>query len=529
MNAKKITVYFTLITMLLATSCSNGDTQSESADSSATETASTSSEDSADGNGMEVQYGYDGFGFTRFDIDSDTEELKTYDGKTKLVYLTIFDTQYLTTEEDPRIFDEIHIENAVNEYLDEKGYDFYVDFINNGEYDYKTGELHQNIDLYKQMLDDGEQVDIINTGTGLSFFDGYGDTYNYCLKQDWLEPLNDYLDTDLGKKLYAQFGDIVWKQTTDDSGVICAVPTLYSLASPLVLEYNDQMVQKYSVDPDSVSSLSDLEPYLEKMAADGIAGLYVDPTCEEMYQLAGFCTYNGIYINAETGKAENIFENSKAIEYMKLLSDYSQKGYIAGFKSEENDTTLCSIAPSMPMSYDSSHVISKGYLQDEEINQAVGITKNSQHKDEAFELLVLLNTDSELAEIIYNGTEGRNYSVNDGEKCLNKNCLPFYREYETMTNPIIASANSQDNPNKQNDMQICWDNSEVSPFYKLEISDELKAKLENIAAINEKFYTLLQGSYGEYESLDDALAAANSELDAAGVDEVLGEINEAVK
>ncbi|WP_301858670.1 hypothetical protein [Dialister invisus] len=37
------------------------------------------------------------------------------------------------------------IENEVNKYLDVKGYDFYVDLITNGEFDYVTQEIHPKI------------------------------------------------------------------------------------------------------------------------------------------------------------------------------------------------------------------------------------------------------------------------------------------------------------------------------------------------------------------------------------------------
>ncbi len=130
----------------------------------------------------------------------------------------------------------------------------------------------------------------------------------------------------------------------------------------------------------------------------------------------------------------------------------------------------------MPLYYDSSKIVSSGYLQQEELNGVVGISSSSKNKETAFELLALLNTDEELANIIYNGAEGRNYAVKDGEKYPNKNALPFYDVAATMTNSIIAESNSQDNQSKREDIAICWEHSEVSPFYGLEVSDDLAEK-----------------------------------------------------
>ena len=142
--------------------------------------------------------------------------------------------------------------------------------------------------------------------------------------------------------------------------------------------------------------------------------------------MAGFCRYKGVYINAETGLAENIFENEKALKYLKTVYEYSQNGYISNNVDIANDAYICSLSPAMPLYYDSSKIVSSGYLQQEELNGVVGISSSSKNKETAFELLALLNTDEELANIIYNGAEGRNYAVKDGEKYPNKNALPFY-------------------------------------------------------------------------------------------------------
>lgn len=44
------------------------------------------------------------------------------------------------------------------------------------------------------------------------------------------------------------------------------------MASPQTLIFNDEYCDKYDVDKSAIKSLSDLEPYLEKMANDGYAG-----------------------------------------------------------------------------------------------------------------------------------------------------------------------------------------------------------------------------------------------------------------
>lgn len=73
---------------------------------------------------------------------------------------------------------------------------------------------------------------------------------------------------------------------------------------------NGDVCNEYGVNTDDIQSLEDLEPYLQSLADEGKRGLLLDSTCELYYEMAGFCRYKGVYINAETGLAE-IFSRMK--------------------------------------------------------------------------------------------------------------------------------------------------------------------------------------------------------------------------
>ncbi|MCD8095964.1 MAG: hypothetical protein LUE12_07550 [Ruminococcus sp.] len=512
---------FLVFLSMLGTSCSSvSDFSSQGSNGE-----NIDEEEALSSDQTEVIYSTDESGFCSFEVDD--VEPNTYDGKNKLVYLTNYDAFAVSIDQEI-IYDEVAIENAVNDYLDEKGYDFYVDFILNGEMDYITEELNQNFDVYEQMIENGEQVDIVNTGYSFEYFDGYADTFDLFVENGYLEPLNDYFESELGEIFYNQFDELVWAQTTTFDGVIYAKSSIYDLAVPLVLTFDESSCESYNLDISSIERIEDLEPYLDSFASDGYSGLYLSPDIDLYYEILGFYKYNGIFINAETGEPENIFENETAIEYFKLINDYVEKGYITNGMNEYLPL-ICSVDIAMPLYNSISTVISKGYLQEESINCAVGISSSSENKESAFELLALLNTDEELAELIYNGVEGRNYTVIDGVKCLNYHALPFYDVNETMTNPIIADSNSNDNPQKSEDVELCNENSEISAYYKFEVSDDLQAKLDTIAEIYDEFYGLFYGDYGDYSGYEDMLEAANEKLDAADIDNALDETNNQLK
>ena len=512
MNKKTLACVVSLI-MAFMTAC--GDNAGEISQ------APTNSQQS--GESEQVVFDESEPGFARFAVDP--VEPVEYEGNTKIVYFSNYNTKFITTEEDPRIYDEVYIENAVNEYLDEQGYDFYVDFVNNSELDILNSQVYTNFDTYETMLENGEQVDIVNTGTGLAAFGGSNNTYDLFVEKGYLEPLNDYFQTELGKTFYQQYAESYWQATADAQGNIYGKSASSMAAFPLILQLNEAMCEEYGIDADSINSLDDLEPHLQTLADENIQGLLLSSSVESYPHMVDFCEYNGIYVNAQTAQAENIFENEKAVQYLEKISQYKQNGYLV-----ENEETainyLCTIGSAWPVTQDSSKIISNGYLQSPSSNGVTGISSQSQHKDEAFQLLALLNTDSELATIVYSGIEGRNYVENDSVKSLNKNALPFYDVNGTMANAVITQVNPGDNPNKASDFELCNEYAEISPFYRFEITDtQLLAKLEELAAIYDEFYGVFYGDYGEYGDLETALAAANEQLKAAGIDEALAEVN----
>lgn len=65
----------------------------------------------------------------------------------------------------------------------------------------------------------------------MSALGGYGDTFNLFVERGYLEPLNDYFQTDSGKAFYDGFDGIVWKQTTCADGMIYGKPPTIRLLS----------------------------------------------------------------------------------------------------------------------------------------------------------------------------------------------------------------------------------------------------------------------------------------------------------
>ncbi len=107
----------------------------------------------------------------------------------------------------------------MNKYLDEKGYDFAVKFIHHEEVKIKgdgSEERELMRDYYKNALQSGEQIDIISSGAG---FDG-AYSYNEFVKNGYFIPLNEYFDSELGKKMYQAYPEWFWQTLSDEQGQI---------------------------------------------------------------------------------------------------------------------------------------------------------------------------------------------------------------------------------------------------------------------------------------------------------------------
>src|SRR5699024_2999004 len=140
------------------------------------------------------------------------------------------------------ILPDANVDQAIytefNHLLKEKGFDFTVRFIG---YDAFDGESYlQSIIERKET---GEQTDLIFTGFGNEDFETNIEAVNH----DLLEPFEDYLQTENGKKLYNQFNELNWERVKIDD-------IIYGLDNNLHLH-----IPNYIFINENISSDLDLE------------------------------------------------------------------------------------------------------------------------------------------------------------------------------------------------------------------------------------------------------------------------------
>ncbi|NLZ46939.1 MAG: DUF3502 domain-containing protein [Clostridiales bacterium] len=445
---------------------------------------------------------------------------KIFEGKTKLVYLH---------SGSERQIDEA-IENELNRILVERGYDYIVDFVENIEY--SEDGFNSLIKSYEDRIEKGQNVDIFYTGSSISSdINEVNDTYNHCIEKGYLEPLNDYFGTKDGKKLYNQFDEKYWDRMRDENGIIYGKSAAYSVSAPMSITINNIVSHNFGFNIDkfdnSIESLTEtLKAIHDKIQKPG---LLLQASELPYWYLIGFEKTNSIYINTKTGYAENIFENDDFIAYSKMISELTKKGYATTDGNLISDTNLLAYIGQYNYLYATSDefILTNSYYDNENISSATGISSTSEHKDEAFELLTLLNTDEEIANLIYNGIEDRNYELTDGKAEVNYNApIPYLTAATTPTNPIIAMSKKSESDDKQANLDYQLEYVKKSPLYGFSLDTSITEKTSSIDQIYSKYFGLF---YGEYDDVDATLAEANKELKAAGIDDIIAKTNAQLK
>ena len=362
-----------------------------------------------------------------------------------------------------------------------------------------------------------------------------------------LEPLDPYLQTDDGQKLFHQFDEKAWERVSING-------TNYGLYNYPILTYsislfiNQKMTDAYDIQlPDELEHLAQVEDVLKLVSdkdQDEVVPLYI--SLIDYKELSGYdFLENGLaagYDDDGNPYVFNPFEQSNITSLMETLAHYSQQGYL--LKDEEaeemvyNGDFFAIVDTTTPRSY--SDVVldisgnffeAVGYkLVDTFVilnpNGIHGIASWSEHKDEAFQLLMLLNTDSELSNLLYHGIEGKHYTLVDGEMVPGDDRQRTPKYYspanEMLTHPIGLEPSNKEEVYKE------WnENFQMSPIAGFDLDDsEISIDLETIKNIYEKYENLWSG---DEQDVATQLAKANEELQEAGIDQALDEINQQLK
>lgn len=274
------------------------------------------------------------------------------------------------------------------------------------------------------LMESGE-VDIVSAGMDMS-----GGTFGYSqdfIREGYFENLSGLLSTAEGKKLKDWYCEQEWKGVETD-GEIYTLPNQYGMKGGSFIAFNknyvtEKMLQGFNGTPGELDSLlSTVE------IPSGVYPVIGDYSAEELVVMSGMTEECGVLFDLETGVAENPFKNKIFRQHMSELNALYKKGYIETFsytggdaakeKALKNNKFIAWLGFGFDAVYEEKKedviCVNLPFVMKSSLSCTNGISKNSAKKEVALELLTLLYTEEEYANLLLFGEEGKQYQIVNG-------------------------------------------------------------------------------------------------------------------
>ena len=357
----------------------------------------------------------------------------------------------------------------------------------------------------------------------------------YARKGAFLE-LNDLLDTE-GAPLKKEINKELWKGAEID-GKIYAVPNQKEIALAPMWVFDKELVEKYNIPYENIHSVNDLEPWL-KLVKEKEPDFIPFYTQGDSIPLDFDDIVNplGIFYNDKNLTVTNKFE-SKEMKYMLLkLREYYEAGYI------NQDAAVTDMKPevkrfvwkadgqpyaeniwgkSLGREVVTSSIIPPYITNNSTTGAMTAISANSKHPKKAMELLTLVNTDTNLRNLLMFGIEGKHY-----EKINDKQIKKFDgKKYDVVSwayGNLLGTYVSENDPiDKWEAFEKFNNSAKVSPILGFKFNSENVSN--QISAINNVLQEFERALYTGSIDPEVGLNDLNKKLNDSGINEVKDEI-----
>ena len=424
------------------------------------------------------------------------------------------------------------VEDKINAYLTEQGASVQVDI-----HDIASGEYGQKANL---AFNNGE-VDLLWNASWWG--DGIGTNDIYAAGSAY-----DLTDIIPGTTLESSMDAGVWEAAKYD-GKIYFVPVYKEAYEGYDLKIPQAMVDKYSVDTDSIKKIEDMEPYLEAMAADGLKYPYVAGKTAMFFRYFidkyDFFTQNALFaVDRATNEVIDPILTEDYANFCKLMGSWYQKGYMSD--DDLNKVTSDSVDQTSDWGFNWWTCVPGDKANSESRDQQPeviieGITGKYMHSTTALgscftvsatctpeeaaacvEFLGYLYTDSNVADAYTFGVEGEDYTIVDG-RVHQESDKYNHSAWESTSVKALTLLDNEDADKV--DQYVSMNGAAATScaagfrFDKAPVEAEYTAC---VAIMDEKGFTLELGGVAP-DAVDAAIADYQAALDAAGYQKVLEE------
>ncbi|WP_426350537.1 ABC transporter substrate-binding protein [Alloiococcus sp. CFN-8] len=304
----------------------------------------------------------------------------------------------------------------VNKYLEEKiGVHIEMEVVSWGDW-----ESRRNV-----IVNTNEDYDILFTNVG---------TYTNDVALGAFADITELVESE-SPDLYASIPSDYW-DAVKVNGKIYSVPTYKDSSVTQYFIYDKSIVDKYSIDVDSVDELSDLtEPLKKVKEGENINPFILSNTGYLLYgmnydQIGSGLPALGVRFDDESRKVVNIFEEEEVLKELNTLHQWYKEGIInadaptlvenPSYKAVSVAQGWSSAAKTVWGPQLGVEAIAVQYGETIVSNDTVrgslnAISASSEHPEEALKFLQLLNMDTKLRDAFYFGLEGDNFEYVDGK------------------------------------------------------------------------------------------------------------------
>ncbi|SDW57646.1 ABC transporter substrate-binding protein [Paenibacillus sp. CF384] len=269
-----------------------------------------------------------------------------------------------------------------------------------------------------------EEFDLVWTS---SWAFKYNDNVN---KGAFMEITDEMLDK-YAPTIKSSFSQVAWNDTKVN-GKTYAIPNFQTFTKTPGFVIQKRFVDKYGFDTTKVKTYADLEPLLEQIKKDepDIVPFAMNKDQSMLNEAYGLQWLGGVhyYLN-DPFKAVDILETPEYKTHVDLMKSWNEKGYINEDAASVSDLKpmLASGKVAVAQDFTLAPGSEAGKKNDFGGNEVVyapiaeptftgvtptmnAISHNSKHADRALMLLELLNTNSDLFNLLTFGVEGKHYT-----------------------------------------------------------------------------------------------------------------------
>lgn len=410
--------------------------------------------------------------------------------------------------------------------------------------DYLVEKLGVKIDIKVAGWGDYEQKmnTIVNSGEYFDMMFTNNANYSKFINLGAFENLTDMVQTTT-PDLYSFIPEELWNGVTI-GGNVYGVPSYKDSSVTQFWYFDDQYVQKYNIDLESIKTMKDLDAPFHAMKEGEGKSFYPLQMAQGSLFNGFFNEYDGltaglqpvgVKIDDESRTVVCTLEQQDIMDNLKLLHQWYMDGIVnpdANVLTEGPKKLPFSSAQGWPSAaatwqtlngvekYDVFKVFGPMYSTETIQGSMNAISVNSKYKEECLKVLELVNSDSKFRDMLAYGVEGNTFEyVSDGvvKKLRDDWPLAAYTQGTFFNMSITEDADPQQWE------QVRKQNEEASPSvclgFALDITN-IQNEVANCQAVWDKYkYDMLTGASDPETTVPKCL----EELKNSGLDTIIGE------